>query len=135
MEIPEAGIKLDLKFVETLGQASEGARHAVAMLRDVARTLDGLDTAYAVTLHAEFAEKFGRLSAVTKRIKAVGAVVKWGAEADFAKAGMVPPVLCHYSEIADKIYKLRKLGGFPADKNLQLDVPNVLKHFSDRWEK
>ena len=126
---------LTVGVVDGLGDATEGARHAQAMLRDVARTLDGITAEQSVTLHREYAEAFGRLKAVTKKIRATGGVVKWSGEADFSKAGLIPPVLCALSEAADKVYKLRKLGAFPADVNLAIDFDKVKAKHADRFNR
>ena len=126
---------LTVSVVDGLGDATEGARHAQAMLRDVARTLDGITAEQGVALHREYAESFGRLKAVTKKIRATGGVVKWRGEADFSKAGLIPPVLCALSEAADKVYKLRKLGAFPADVGLAVDVAAMRTKHAERWEK
>lgn len=127
------GIELNLPHVESLGDKTEGARHAKAMLRDVVRTLSGVTCEVATELHREFAEQFGRMAATTKKVKAAGAVVKWSGEADFSKAGLVPPVLCVLSEAADKVYKLRKLGCFPGDINLAIDFGKVKAKHGEKW--
>lgn len=127
------GAALTLQYVETLGDKTEGARHAKAMLRDVARTLAGVTCERATDLHKDFAEMFGRLAAATKKVKSAGSVVKWSGEADFKKAGFTPPLLCTLSEAADKVYKLRKLGCFPADVGLAVDLDKVSKKHGERW--
>lgn len=135
MELPESGVSLTVDYVKTLGTASEGARIAVALLDTVARTLTGIDTRLAVELHAEFAAQHGRCVHAVKKAKANGAVVSISGETDFAKAGFRPPFLMILAESGQHIFKLRKLGAFPADAWLAVDVAVMRTKHAERWEK
>jgi len=130
-----AGVALTVDFVKTLGEATEGARTAKSYLDTVARTLSGIDTATAVELHADYARQHGRCVTVVKKAKANGAISSIGAETDFAKAGVRPPILMSLAESGQHVFKLRKLGAFPADINLAVDLAAIRDKHSARWEK
>jgi len=135
MELPESGVSLTVDYVKTLGTASEGARVAVALLDTVARTLTGIDTRLAVELHADFAAQHGRCVHAVKKAKTAGAVVTVSGETDFSKAGFRPPFLMSLAESGQHIFKLRKLGAFPADVNLAVDFDKIKAKHADRFNR
>ena len=129
-----SGIALTVGYVDGMGRSSEGARAACGLLDTVARTLAGIDTVTADELHEEYARAFGRAKANVKKARAAGSVVTVTTEMDFAKAGVRPPLLAVLAEAGQHIFKLRKLGAFPSDCGLGIDLAKIRAKHAERWE-
>ena len=129
------GIMLTVEYVNDMGRSSEGARAACGLLDTVARTLTRIDTATADELHEEYARAFGRARANVKKARVAGSVVTVTTEMDFAKAGVRPPLLAVLAEAGQHIFKLRKLGAFPGDCGLGIDLDKIRAKHAERWEQ
>jgi len=127
--------KFTLAHCASYNRDTEAQRNAHAALSDVARTLDGLTVEDADTLREDFCDAFGRAQAHARvTARSSGSSFSAKSELDFIKAGSVPPLLCQLHEAANHVYKLRKLGAFPADTNLPVDLAKVRSHYADRWK-
>lgn len=126
----------NLAHAGTYNRDTEGQRNAHAALVDIARTLSGVSVADADALRGEFLDRFGRAQAMVRvSAKSSGSAFSARSELDFVKAGEVPPVLCQLHEAAGHVFKLRKLGAFPADSPLPVDMASIRRHHADRWSK
>lgn len=125
---------LTVVHVETYKTETEAQRCAKAALLDVARTLSGVSVEDADAMRKDFTETFGRATAFLRtKARSSGSGFTASTELDWVKAGQKPPLLAQLHEAAGHVYKLRKLGAFPADQPLTVDMANLRDHHSDRW--
>ncbi len=130
------GLALTVAHCGTYKRDTEGQRNVHAALVDIARTISGVSVADADALREEFLDRFGRAQAMARvSAKSSGSAFSAKSELDFIKAGEVPPVLCQLHEAAGHVFKLRKLGAFPADQPLAVDTAAIRRHHADRWSK
>lgn len=130
------GMSLALTEAHVNGYKTENSnqRWAQSALRAVWLHLDGVSCERADELRAEYCDLAPRAHTVSES-KAKGAVAKAVETLDFAKSGVMPPVLVTLREAAERVSQLKVLGAFPAAERLTVDMGAVVQRHDERWAK